>query len=102
VTPASIAAAGGSVVAAGLTIGMLFEGWLDSLLATAAVAALAAVLYAGLQALAHAATWTRAEPEAWTAYAGLNAIGIAVIMHVAIGRRWPFAAVTGDARRARR
>jgi hypothetical protein len=100
-TPASIAAAGGAVVAAGLTIGMLFEGWLDSLLGAAATAALAALLYAGLQALAHAAAWTRAEPEAWTAYAGLNAIGVAVIMHVAIGRRWPFAAVTGDARRAR-
>jgi hypothetical protein len=100
-TPVSIGAVGGSVVAAGLTIGMLFEGWLDSLLGAAATVALAALLYAGLQALAHAAAWTRAEPEAWTAYAGLNAIGVAVIMHVAIGRRWPFAAVTADARRAR-
>jgi hypothetical protein len=100
-TPASIGAVGGSVVAAGLTIGMLFEGWLDSLQAAAAAIALAALLYAGLQELAHAAAWTRAEPEAWTAYAGLNAIGVAVIMHVAIGRRWPFAAVSGDARPAR-
>jgi hypothetical protein len=100
-TPVSIAAVGGAVVAAGLVIGMLFEGWLDSLRAAGAAAALAALLYAGLQGLAHAAAWTRAQPEAWTAYAGLNAIGVAVIMHVAIGRRWPFGATTGDARRAR-
>jgi hypothetical protein len=95
-TPASIAAAAGSVVAAGLVVGMLFEGWLDSLRGAAAVAAVAALLYAGLQALAYAAAWTRAEPEAWIAYAGLNAISIAVLMHVAIGRRWPFAALSGD------
>jgi hypothetical protein len=100
-TPASIAAAAGSVVAAGLVVGMLFEGWLDSLRGAGAVAAGAALLYAGLQALAHAAAWTRAEPEAWTAYAGLNAISIAVLMHVAIGRRWPFAALSGDATRGR-
>jgi hypothetical protein len=99
-TPATISAAAGSVVAAGLVVGMLFEGWLDSLLAAgpartgAAVAAagMAALLYAGLQAVAHAAAWTRAEPEDWTAYAALNAIGVAVILHVAVGRRWPFAA----------
>ena len=100
-TPAAIAAVAGAVVAAGLVVGMLFEGWLDSLVATAAVAVLAALLYAVLQAAAHAAPWTRAEPEAWTAYTGLNAIGVAVIMHVAIGRRWPFATVSGDPRRGR-
>jgi hypothetical protein len=100
-TPALIGAAAGSVVAAGLIIGMLFDGWLGSLPGAATVAVLAALLYAGLHALAHAAAWTRAEPEEWAAYAGLNAIGIAVIMHVAIGRRWPFAALTGDPRRGR-
>jgi hypothetical protein len=97
-TPSSISAAAGAVVAAGLIVGMLFEGWLDSLLgagparawAALATAGLAALLYAGLQALAHAAGWTRAEPADWTAYAGLNAIGVAVILHVAVGRRWPF------------
>jgi len=29
------------------------------------------------------------------AYAGLNAIGAAVLLHVAIGPRWPFAAAGG-------
>jgi hypothetical protein len=67
----------------------------------AAVAGMAALLYAVLEALAHAAGWTRAAPEEWTAYAGLNAIGAAVILHVAIGRRWPFAAAASDETRAR-
>ena len=30
------------------------------------------------------------EPEDWVAHAGLNAIGAGVILHVAIGKRWPF------------
>jgi hypothetical protein len=74
--PASIGAVAGSVVAAGPIISMLFEGWLDSPFRTAAVTALAAPLWA-CGALAHGAAWTRAEPEAWTAHAGLNAIGVA-------------------------
>jgi hypothetical protein len=91
-TPATIGAVGGAVVAAGLLVGMLFEGWLGARLALIAVVAVAALVYTGLEALAHAAGWTRAAPEEWTAYAGLNAIGAGVILHVAIGRRWPFAA----------
>jgi hypothetical protein len=35
------------------------------------------------------------KPEEWIAYAGLNAIGAAVLLHVAIGPRWPFAAAGG-------
>jgi hypothetical protein len=103
--PSTIGAAAGAVVAAGLVVGMLFESWLDALLppagarvcGLAATLGLAALLYAGLQALAHAAGWTRAEPEDWTAYVGLNAIGVAVILHVAVGRRWPFAERAGEA-----
>ena len=99
-TAPTISAAAGSVVAAGLIVGMQFEGSFESLLTpplariygAAVTAAIAALLYLGLQALAHAAGWTRAEPEDWTAYAGLNAIGVGVILHVAVGRRWPFAA----------
>jgi hypothetical protein len=30
--------------------------------------------------------------EDWIAYAGLNAVGVAVILHVTIARRWPFGA----------
>jgi uncharacterized membrane protein len=90
--PATISALAGAAVAAGLVIGMLFEGWLDSRLANVvAVAAVAALLYVVLRAFAEAAGWSRAEPEEWIAYAGLNAIGAGVILHVAIGHRWPFA-----------
>ena len=89
---ARIAAAAGSVVAGGLLVGMLFDGWLGARAAGAAATAVgAALLYLGLEALAHAAHWTRAEPEEWTAYVALNAIGAGVILHVAIGRRWPIA-----------
>ena len=49
------------------------------------------LLYLGLGAYAHSVGWARAAPEGWVAYAGLNAIGAGVILHVAIGRRWPFA-----------
>jgi hypothetical protein len=97
--PATISAVAGSAVAAGLVVGMLFEGWPDSVLPSArarlakatGLAVATALLYVGLRAYAHAVGWTRAEPEEWIAYAGLNAIGAGVILHVAIGRRWPFA-----------
>jgi hypothetical protein len=99
VGPATAGAVAGSVVAAGLLVGMLFDGWIQAVLSpglarVGAVALLAAgggALYLGLQALAETARWTRAEPAEWVAYAGLNAIGAGVILHVAIGRRWPFA-----------
>jgi hypothetical protein len=55
------------------------------------VALAAAALYAALTAIAHQARWTVATPEEWVTYAGLNAIGLGVILHVGIGRRWPFA-----------
>jgi hypothetical protein len=97
--PATISAVAGSAIAAGLVVGMLFEGWLDSVLpsararlAKAASISIATVLlYVGLRAYAYAVGWTRAEPEEWIAYAGLNAIGAGVILHVAIGHRFPFA-----------
>jgi hypothetical protein len=98
--PPTISAVAGCVVAAGLIVGMQFEGSFEAMFAPplarihglTVTAAIAALLYVALQALADGATWTRAEPEDWTAYAALNAIGLGVILHVAIGRRWPFAA----------
>jgi hypothetical protein len=89
---------------------MLFEGWPDSILPSsrarlakaAGIAIATALLYVGLTAYAHAVGWTHAEPEEWIAYAGLNAIGAGVILHVAIGHRWPFASTgAGPARSGR-
>jgi hypothetical protein len=98
--PATVSAAAGAFIAAGLVIAMLFEGWLSGRAAALAVTvALAAALYAALTAYARSVPFTSATGEEWVAHAGLNAIGVAVILHVAIGRRWPFAAadpVTGS------
>jgi hypothetical protein len=89
--PATVAAAGGCVVAAGLTVGMLFEAQAGRPLdATAAVLVLAAALWAGLTALAGAFRYGRAGPQDWVAHASLNALSVSIILHVAVGRRWPF------------
>jgi len=71
---------------------MLFEGWLRGrVVPLAATVALAAVLFAALTAYAESVPFTSATSAEWVAHAGLNAIGVSVILHVAIGRRWPFA-----------
>jgi hypothetical protein len=94
--PATISAAGGAIVAGALLVGMLFEGWLGiedargRALTLASVAIVAALLYVTLTAYADGLQWTRGEPEDWVAHAALNAIGAGVILHVAIGKRWPF------------
>lgn len=77
---------------------MLFEGWprsddrpdLERLTTLGAVTILAGLLYCGLTAVARNAYWMVATPDEWVAYVGLNAIGAAVILHAAIGARWPF------------
>ncbi|WP_433281150.1 hypothetical protein ACQPZA_14010 [Pseudonocardia xinjiangensis] len=90
---ATLTAVGGCYIAAGLVVGMLFEGWLRSRLAIAAVVlALTAVLFILLGWYAGTLDWSRATAEEWVAHASLNAIGIAVVLHVAIGKRWPLPA----------
>jgi hypothetical protein len=81
---ARITAVAGSFVAAVLLVSMLFEDWLGRAATLAAVLALGAALVLGLEA------YSGGDDE-WVAHATLNAIGVAVILHVAIGRRWPFA-----------
>jgi hypothetical protein len=91
-------ATAGMVIAAGLVVGMLFEGWArqymtppwERVTVLAATLALAASLYAITAAIADTIDFTRVEAEEWINHVGLNAIGIAVISHVAIGRRFPF------------
>jgi hypothetical protein len=96
--PATIGAAGGAFIAAGLAAGLLYDGWAEDLfgptrgraVTLASVVVVAAALYVLLMAYAHSIQWTRVEAEDWVAYIGLNAIGLGVILHVAIGHRWPF------------
>jgi hypothetical protein len=88
----------GAFIAAALVTGLLFDGWLPgsprpSWTRPATVAldlALAAVLYAAVNAYADHLDWTNAHPIEWVAHVMLNAIALSVILHVAIGRRWPF------------
>ena len=97
-TPAKASAVAGAALTAVLLRGMLFEGlprWghhpaRKRLIMLGTVVLVAAALYAALTAIAHQARWTTATPEEWVTYAGLNAIGLGVILHVGIGRRWPF------------
>ena len=99
VDPGAVSAAAGCVVAAGLLYGMLFEGLLRDRLPAATERAVllgltvvtAAVLDLALRGYAGTVAWTRGSPDEWVTHASLNAIGVGIILHVAIGRRWPFA-----------
>jgi hypothetical protein len=98
-TPTTAGAVAGAALSAVLLRGMLFDGLprtvrhpaRERLIMLGTVALAAAALYAALTAIADQAHWTTATPEEWVTYAALNAIGLGVILHVGIGRRWPFA-----------
>jgi multisubunit Na+/H+ antiporter MnhB subunit len=92
-----IAALSGCFIASGLVFGMLFEDWLRRLSAPVeraalllAIVALTAVLAVVLNAVAHAMRFPRISPEDWVEHVTLNALSTSIILHVAIGRRWPF------------
>ncbi|WP_127502143.1 hypothetical protein [Actinoplanes solisilvae] len=98
--PARISALGGCLIAAVLIVGMLLESWpLDRFppvagrLAVLALVAMVTLVTYGLLAAAvgnHA--WRPgAEVDDWITFASLNGLGLAVILHVAIWRRWPVA-----------
>jgi hypothetical protein len=94
----TVGAVAGSFIAAGLLVGMLVDGSLrlrlppaQERLATAAAVALGATAaYLALHRYADGLAWSKAEPDEWVAHVGLDAVGVGVILHVAIGRRWPF------------
>jgi hypothetical protein len=108
VDPGAVSAAAGCVVAAGLLYGMLFEGFLRDRLPAATERAVligltvvtATALDLALRGYAGTVAWTRGSPDEWVTHASLNAIGVGVILHVAIGRRWPFARAAPAARSA--
>jgi hypothetical protein len=79
----ALAACAGCVVAAGLLAGLQFEGWLDRRATTIVTVVLAAALTVTLRAAA---------TDAWVIHASLNALALSTLLHVAVGRRWPFAA----------
>ncbi|GII53363.1 hypothetical protein Pth03_17520 [Planotetraspora thailandica] len=96
-------AVSGCAVAALLVVAMLFEAWpwirllsplpgRTCVLVSALV--LTGLLYGGLTAYAGNVEWVRAAPDDWVGYVTLNALGMSVILHVAIWRRWPVATGT--------
>jgi hypothetical protein len=95
-----LGAAAGSFIAAGLLLGMLLEGFLSPRLMpateravlAAGVGALAAALGLGLAALASDVAFERAGAADWVGHVTLNALGVSIILHVAIGRRGPLGA----------
>jgi hypothetical protein len=89
--PGTVTAAGGCFVAAGLCTGMLLELGGSPVVAAVTALLLAAALYAVLSAAAAAFTFTRADASDWVAHASLNALAVSTILHVGVGRRWPFA-----------
>jgi hypothetical protein len=80
---------------------MLFEGWLDRVATALAALVLAALMAWALHAVAEGLHFTRASADVWVAHVGLNAIGVSIILHVAIGRRWPFVMRVGKRSPAR-
>jgi hypothetical protein len=100
VSTARTAAVAGCFVAAGLLFGMLFEdslhGRVNGAAAERAVLlalsiAFTAVLAFALFAAADAVDLTRADTDDWVEHAALNALALSTILHVGVGRRWPFA-----------
>ena len=99
-SPGLIGAVCGCVISAALMVAMLFEGWPAALLGPAAARALtlaltgvvAVVLYFALAAYADGVHWIRATSADWITTAALSFAGAGIILHVAIGLRWPFAA----------
>jgi hypothetical protein len=95
--PTRTAAVAGCFITAGLLLGMLFDGWLGArstrleratlLLATLGLTVLLTV---ALDAIADTMHFTRISADDWVEHASLNADPASIILHVAIGQRWPF------------
>ncbi|MFH8767549.1 hypothetical protein [Streptomyces althioticus] len=89
---------------AGIVIGMLFEGTFRShlsrpqerVITLAATTVLGVLLTVSLLAYARDLTWSEATAEAWVGHVCVNALGLAVILHVAVFHRWPLDDKTTD------
>ena len=85
-----LAAYAGCFVAAALLLGMLLDSCLKRSITLIAAVALAAVLALALYDIAGSLRFARASTDAWVTHVTLNAISMSVLLHVAVGRRWPF------------
>lgn len=87
----------GCFVAAGLVFGMLLDGWpdhgnarLQRLVLLLATLALTAALVVLLEGAARILQFAQVRPDDWVQHASLDGLSASIILHVAIGRRWPF------------
>ena len=97
-SPQAIGAACGCVISAGLMVALVFEGWPGALLRRPGAgrmvtlvftAAVAVGLNRALAGYADSVHWVRAAANDWVTVAGLAFSAVGIILHVAIGRRWP-------------
>jgi hypothetical protein len=97
--PGMITAVCGCAVSAVLVVAMLFEGWPGTLMSklpgrtidVILMAGVTAAVYFGFSAFADSVNWAHASSDEWVTTAALTFLGAGVILHVAIGRRWPIA-----------
>lgn len=95
--PGRIGAVAGAAIAAVLVVSMLFEAWPaihltplpGRVVALALVVALTAALAWTLPLVASATGVPNRMVDGWATHATLNALSLAVILHVAVWRRWP-------------
>jgi hypothetical protein len=101
----TITAAAGCFVAACLVLGMQFEGLrlgdlgpvATRLVFTVAAVVLTGILVVTLRGFAAGMQLQRVTPDQWVVHASLNALAVSIILHVAVGRRWPFRSAPGAA-----
>lgn len=92
----------GCAIGAVLVVAMLFQGWPAALLRPAAgravtvalAAAVTVAIYYALAAYADNVHWPRGTAADWITGATLSFAGAGIILHVAVGLRWPFGTTT--------
>ena len=104
-SPQAIGAACGCVISAGLMVALVFEGWPGALLRRPGAgrvvtlvftAAVAVGLNRALAGYADSVHWVRATANDWVTVAGLAFSAVGIILHVAIGQRWPLPPTIAD------
>jgi hypothetical protein len=104
-SPQAIGAVCGCVISAGLLVALVFEGWPGALLhrlgagravTLVCTAVVAVVLNRALAGYADSVHWVRATANDWVTVAGLAFSAVGIILHVAIGQRWPLSPTIAD------
>jgi hypothetical protein len=104
-SPQAIGAASACVISAGLIVALVFEGWPGAMLrrpdagrmvTLVFIAVVAVALNRALAGYADGVHWVRATANDWVTVAGLSFSAVGIILHVAIGDRWPLSPTTAD------